>query len=105
MTARTYTAYQKIKARFKEMNVVQIKPEWLTTPVKELAKAFIDTKDASLLPILADALEDADCIDNFILTTLRGDNNIFKTKFNQMTIVNRIVLWNFFKKIPEYRAY
>ncbi len=46
-------------------------PEWLTPTAIALARAG-DSGDASVLPILADALQDAGCEDGTILDHLRG---------------------------------
>jgi hypothetical protein len=45
------------------------RPEWRTGPVVDLAAA---TSAADVLPILADALEEAGCADDRILTHCRG---------------------------------
>ncbi|WP_148087863.1 hypothetical protein [Gemmata obscuriglobus] len=48
-------------------------PEWRTDTVLALAQAMYDCKDFSAMPILADALQDAGCADEAILTHCRGE--------------------------------
>ena len=52
---------------------VAVDPRWLTSSVMALALAAYDGRDFGLLPILADALEDAGCDDEGILNHLRGE--------------------------------
>lgn len=51
---------------------VTISPGWLTSTVVALARTTYEEKLFDLLPILADALEDAGCTDTAILYHLRG---------------------------------
>jgi hypothetical protein len=54
---------------------VSIDPAWLrfnNGVVVTLARAFYDERDPSRLPVLADALEDAGCVDQNILTHCRS---------------------------------
>jgi len=50
----------------------ELKPEWRTSTVVQLAKAILENKDWPDMPILADALEEAGCIDQGVLEHLRG---------------------------------
>ncbi len=54
------------------MIVPNILPEWRTLTVVALCQSMRETEDYSALPILADALQDADCTDAQLLTKLRG---------------------------------
>jgi hypothetical protein len=47
-------------------------PSWLTSAVTALARQMYDDRDFSSMPILADALEDAGCIDPDVLDHCRG---------------------------------
>jgi hypothetical protein len=47
-------------------------PEWLTTTVLALARLMYESRDFSSMPILADALQDAGCDSDDILTHCRG---------------------------------
>ncbi len=47
-------------------------PEWRTSTVLALAQQMYDSRDFSAMPILADALQDAGCEDETILTHCRG---------------------------------
>ncbi len=49
-----------------------MKPEWRTDTVIQLCLAMRQTQEYSALPILADALQDAGCDDEFMLERLRG---------------------------------
>ena len=46
--------------------------DWLTPTVLRIARAIYDDKDFETCPILADALEDADCENKEVLQHLRG---------------------------------
>lgn len=48
-------------------------PDWLTSTVLTLARQMYDSRDFTAMPILADALQDADCEDGQILAHCRGD--------------------------------
>lgn len=54
------------------MNDPTIKPEWRTSTVVGLCQGMRQERDYSALPILADALQDADCDDERLLAILRG---------------------------------
>jgi hypothetical protein len=45
---------------------------WLTSPVSDLARAIYSDRQFDALPILGDALEDAGCTDDNILSHCRG---------------------------------
>jgi hypothetical protein len=47
-------------------------PSWLTSTVTALARQMYESRDFSAMPILADALQDAGCSDEAILSHLRG---------------------------------
>jgi hypothetical protein len=51
---------------------VSLHEDWLTPTVVALARAIYDDQDFDALPVLADALEDADCSDPDVLSHLRG---------------------------------
>jgi hypothetical protein len=51
---------------------VTFSPAWRTDTVLTLAQQMYDSRDFSAMPILADALMDADCTDEAILTHCRG---------------------------------
>jgi len=51
---------------------VSLDPTWLTSTVIALARQMYDSRDFSAMPILADALEDASCDNETILTHCRG---------------------------------
>lgn len=46
---------------------------WMSTPVVSLARQMYESGDFSAMPILADALQDAGCQDEAILSHCRGD--------------------------------
>ena len=48
------------------------RPEWRTSTVLALAEVMYETRDFSPMPIIADALEDAGCTDEVVLTYCRG---------------------------------
>jgi hypothetical protein len=47
-------------------------PEWLTSSVLALARQMYDSRDFSAMPILADALQDAGCNNEDVLSHCRG---------------------------------
>jgi hypothetical protein len=49
------------------------KPDWLTSTVRDIAAHVYESREFSALPILADALQDAGCDDEQILTHCRGN--------------------------------
>ena len=51
---------------------ITINPTWLTSTVVSLATGIYDEKAFDRMPILADALQDADCDNEDILNHLRG---------------------------------
>jgi hypothetical protein len=51
---------------------ITLSPSWLTSTVLSLAQKMYDTCDFSAMPILADALQDASCDNETILTHCRG---------------------------------
>jgi hypothetical protein len=51
---------------------VDIQAEWLTPTVVSLAQQIYDSRNFAVLPILADALEEAGCTDADVLGHLRG---------------------------------
>jgi hypothetical protein len=52
---------------------VTLDPSWLTSTVTTLARTMYDTRDFSAMPIMADALQDAGCADEQVLSHCRGD--------------------------------
>lgn len=54
------------------MKDFDIKPEWRTSTVLGLCRAMRESQEFDALPILADALQDADCDDEGLLARLRG---------------------------------
>lgn len=52
--------------------LVTFLPEWRTSTVLALAEQMYEARDFSAMPILADALQDAGCTDDAILTHCRG---------------------------------
>jgi hypothetical protein len=57
---------------FYPLRTVALDPTWLTPPVQKLAQAAYQDRDFGVLPILADALEEAGCTDADILNHCRG---------------------------------
>jgi hypothetical protein len=51
---------------------ITLSPSWLTSTVSALAHQMYDSRDFSAMPILADALMDASCDNETILTHCRG---------------------------------
>ena len=51
---------------------VPVSPEWRTDTVVSLARQMYESRDFSAMPILADALQDAGCDNDDILTHCRG---------------------------------
>lgn len=49
-----------------------VEPTWLTSTVIDLARTMYESRDFSAMPILADALQDADCDNHIILDHCRG---------------------------------
>jgi len=47
-------------------------PEWRTEAVVGLARGMYESREFSAMPVLADALEDAGCADDDILSHCRG---------------------------------
>ncbi len=76
-TAGTQQDFTELAALLRELLGNPIRPAivssgWLTEAVRSLAETVAATVDFTLLPILADALEDAGCTDAAILDHLRG---------------------------------
>jgi hypothetical protein len=51
---------------------IALNPSWLTSTVTALARQMYESRDFSVMPILADALQDAGCEDAAILDHCRG---------------------------------
>jgi|SRR5579883_86379 len=49
-----------------------VEPAWLTSTVVQLARTMHESRDFSAMPILADALQDADCDNDIILGHCHG---------------------------------
>jgi hypothetical protein len=58
---------------FNPFRPVALSPSWLVPTVTTLARQMYESRDFSLLPILADALQDAGCDHEDILTHCRGN--------------------------------
>jgi len=54
----------------------QFNPEWLTSTVIALAQNIDESGDFSIVPILADALQDAGCEDETLLQCCRAPGNV-----------------------------
>lgn len=54
------------------MELPTIKPEWRTSTVIQLCQSMREAQDYGALPILADALQEADCDDQLLLDWLRS---------------------------------
>jgi hypothetical protein len=52
---------------------VEVAPQWLTDTVLLLARQMYDSRDFGAMPILADALQDAGCDNEAILSHCRGE--------------------------------
>ena len=52
---------------------VAVDPDWLTSTVVALARGIYDDRAFDRMPILADALQDAGCDNDDVLTHCRGD--------------------------------
>ncbi len=61
---------------YPEVTVV-FDPEWRTSTAVAMAQGFIESRDFSVMPILADALQDAGCEDPEILEHCRAENPHF----------------------------
>jgi hypothetical protein len=53
---------------------VTVSPSWLTPQVRALAKTAFERRDFAILPMLADALEEAGCMEARLLGHCRGKN-------------------------------
>ena len=56
------------------LRTVEIDPSWLTSTVVLLARQMYEPREFSAVPILADALQDAGCDDEDVLTHCRGES-------------------------------
>jgi hypothetical protein len=54
---------------------------WLTPPVRGLARCISANREFHLLPILADALEEAGCIDEVILKHCRSPRQVWRVSW------------------------
>lgn len=66
-----------------------VNKKWFTEPVMSLARAIYNEKVYNNLPILADAMEEADCNDRWVLTHLRRQPSPTWSWVLQL-IINRI---------------
>lgn len=65
--------YEQRKERFRlYQEVPNWNPAWRTANARDLAKVIHDGEKWDLLPILADAVMDAGCEDEYVLNVLRG---------------------------------
>lgn len=53
----------------------QIDPQWKTTTVMSLARGIVEEQALDRMPILADALQDADCDNDDLLAHIRNAGN------------------------------
>ena len=58
---------------FNPFHPITLDPSWLTSTVTTLARSMYDTRDFTAMPILADALQDAGCDDDQVLSHCRGE--------------------------------
>src|SRR5262249_23222750 len=63
-----------LRCLFNPFRAAGIDPEWLTPIAVVIAKQVYDERVSAAAPILADALEDAGCTDDAILTPLRSSS-------------------------------
>jgi hypothetical protein len=68
-----------------------LKPAWSTDTVVALARSMIDQRNYSALPILADALNDAGCSNELLLTYCRGNNGCPHSDTATRHILQRLV--------------
>jgi hypothetical protein len=71
--ATRYALATHLRDIFAPFRVTVIEPAWLTSTVVALAREAYESRDFSLLPILADALQDARCEDDEVLNHCRGE--------------------------------
>lgn len=57
---------------------VMFDPEWRTSTAVAMARGFVESRDFSAMPILADALQDAGCEDPEILEHCRAEKPHFR---------------------------
>jgi hypothetical protein len=71
--ATRYALSNHLRDIFNPFRDAPFDPAWLTSTVLAMAGYAHDSGDFSALPILADALQDAGCEDEEVLTHCRGD--------------------------------
>jgi hypothetical protein len=71
--ATRYALSNHLRDIFNPFRDAPFDPEWLTSTVLAMASYASDSGHFSALPILADALQDAGCEDEEVLTHCRGD--------------------------------
>jgi hypothetical protein len=76
---REYSLWYKVPPIFREIfgnpfRPVAFDPSWLTSDVLALARGIYDERAFDRMPILADALQDAGCTNEDVLTHCRGAN-------------------------------
>ena len=71
------------------MNIENLKidPKWRTQTVVDLCLAMRETQDFSAMPILADALQEADCGDETLLQFLRNPTGTYAIKAGVVGLV------------------
>jgi hypothetical protein len=68
-----YALSNHLRDIFNPFHAVPVAPEWRTSTVLTLARCAYDSGDSSTMPILADALQDADCDNEEMLIHCRAD--------------------------------
>lgn len=70
-----YALSNYLRDIFQPYQNTPLEPAWLTSTVLGLAREVYDSRDASVIPILADALQDAGCEDEPLLSHCRSECN------------------------------
>lgn len=71
--ATRYTLSNHLRDIIHPFRTTTIEPQWLTATVRGLVEYARDARDFSAMPILADALQDAGCEDEDVLTHCRAE--------------------------------
>ncbi len=70
---RLYPVYREVAG---PTPPVTFDPAWRTTAALQLARQMYESRDFGLMPILADALQDAGCEDDAVLSHCRDPNGV-----------------------------